>query len=130
MNPDTGKLHENLARIEAAGRGERVRKSDVETPEAALKRAEDSAREREENSTVPQGAALPPDWPRFEIGDRLGPIKGWWFKLVYADVAEQKLVIQPDCPVREGAKGRVGKRVRRKVKRTKGGTRKKRRRTR
>ncbi len=43
--------------------------------EAALERATKKLEDEEKRSSVPQGAELPPDWPRFEIGERVGPVR-------------------------------------------------------
>jgi hypothetical protein len=115
MNPDSGRLHETMEALraaEAAAKGERV-----DEVEAALERAGRKRAELEARSSVPAGAELPPDWPRFEIGERVGPIKGWWFRLVDVDLEAQQLLIEPLEPTKSKAKKR---------KRTKCGTRKKR----
>lgn len=107
MNPDSGRIHpiEDLEGVERIARGE-----PAESVEAALARAARRASDERERSTEPPpGSEIPRDWPRFRIGDRIGPIKGWWFQLVYADVEAQKLVIQPLEPTRSTATRRTGK---------------------
>lgn len=114
MNPDTGKLHAiaELAGVERIAKGERGPTVDDE-----LVRATEKIRvERERSTEPPPGTEVPKDWPRFRIGDRLGPIKGWWFELVYADVEAQKLVIQPLEPTKTTVERRAGKRKRRRKK--------------
>jgi hypothetical protein len=121
MNPDTGRIHatmEALRAAESAAKGERV-----DEVEAALERAERKRAEREVRSSVPQGAEIPPDWPRFEVGERVGPIKGWWYRLVDVDLEAQRLLIEPLEPTKSTKERRVGKR-----KRGKTGTRRKRKR--
>jgi hypothetical protein len=112
MNPDSGRLYataEALREVEAAAKGERVN-----GVEAALERATKKLEDEEKRSSVPQGAELPPDWPRFEIGERVGPIKGWWFRLVDVDLEAQQLLIEPLEPTKSTKERRVGKKKRKK----------------
>jgi hypothetical protein len=117
MNPDSGRLHatmEALQEAEAAAKGEAP--SQVE---AALERAQRKLARATERSSVPAGAELPPDWPRFEVGERRGPITGWWFELVDVDLEAQELLVKPLEPT---------KATRERRKRTRCGTRKRRKR--
>lgn len=117
MNPDSGRIHatmEALRAAEAAAKGEAPPEV-----EAALERAARKREDLEARSSVPAGAELPPDWPRFEIGEKVGPIKGWWFELVDVDLEAQELLIKPLEPTKSTKE-------RRRRKRTKCGTRKKR----
>ena len=114
MNPDTGRIHAIERDVDDV---ERIAKGGPKEPtvEDRLARAtEKLEQERARSSEPPPGAELPRDWPRFEIGELIGPIKGWWFELVYVDVEEQKLVIQPKEPTRSTKARRVGKKKRRK----------------
>jgi hypothetical protein len=116
MNPDSGRLHatiESLREAEAVGQGRPPR----ESVEAALERAATKSEAESARSSVPQGAELPPNWPRFELGDRIGPIKGWWFRLEYVDLETQRLVIRPLEPARRGTKAPKRKRKNRRRRR-------------
>jgi hypothetical protein len=112
MNPGSGRVHatlgslRELAAVEAKGKGE----SEVT---AALERASQKLIRESARSTVPQGAELPPDWPRFELGGRIGPIKGWWFKVVDVDLETQQILIEPDAPARRKKVSQKKKRKRR-----------------
>lgn len=113
MNPGSGRIHasiatlQDLAAAEAAGRGE----GEVE---AALERASQKLIRESARSTAPQQSAdFPPDWPRFEIGGRIGPIKGWWFKVVDVDLDAQQILIEPDAPAGRKKVPKMKKRRRR-----------------
>jgi hypothetical protein len=98
MNPDTGKIHElttDLEGVERIAKGEEV--SDLED---ALARARSAELDRAADNEPLPGTKVPENWPRFSIGDRVGPIKGWWFEITDVDVVTQELLVRPLEPVR------------------------------
>ena len=38
---------------------------------------------------------MPDGWPRFNIGDEVGPVKGWWMKVEGVDVLKQTIILKP-----------------------------------
>lgn len=75
MNPESGRIHETI---------ESRRKTANETAEDLLARAEALA-----------GPELPPNWPRIAVGERVGPIKGFWFEVLEVELASQTVVMRP-----------------------------------
>lgn len=114
MNTDIGRIHRATVVVDKAAlaRAERIAKggSPRETAEDVLARATKKLEGEVARSTVVPGAELPPDWPRFEIGDEVGPIKGWFFELVDVDLEAQELLIKPK---RKAGKKRPPKKKRR-----------------
>jgi len=41
------------------------------------------------------GAPVSYGWPRFRVGDEVGPVKGWWMEVLGVDVEEQLILIRP-----------------------------------
>jgi hypothetical protein len=127
MNPDSGRIHE-LATDEAgrdlikaaSGAVAPRNKKEGETVEEKLKRAEARARALLPDSEPPPGTEVPDDWPRFSVGDEI-PWKGWFFRVEFVDVEEQRVVIKPLRPTRSTLERRGGKKPRKK--RRKGGRR-------
>lgn len=116
MNPDTGKLHE-MATIEGI---ERIAKGEnVEGAEALLAKAQKKFDDLKAKSSEPEpGTEVPKDWPRFQVGEKIGPIKGWWFELVDVDIESQEMLIKPLEPTKGTTARRTGKpRKRKKVRR-------------
>lgn len=111
MNQDTGQLHAISESLKNA-LGEK--KSDVvlgrvnprpeETIDQILERARVAQAARVPDSEPLPGAPVPDGWPRFNVGDLVGPVKGWWMEVVAINVEAQTLSIRP--------KRRAGKRRR------------------
>jgi hypothetical protein len=93
MNPDSGKLHE-VAKIAGVDRIVPPRKP-TETIKDVLRRAEDLADKRTPDSEPLPGSAVPDGWPRFNVGDEVGPVKGWWMKVEGVNVLEQTITLKP-----------------------------------
>ena len=121
MNPGSGKLHKiaaDLEGVERIAKGESPAKPSVED-ELARATAKLEG-ELAKSSEPPPGAEVPADWPRFRIGEKVGPIKGWWFELVDVDVEAQEMLVRPLEPTRGTAARRAGKpRKRRKMRKVK-----------
>jgi hypothetical protein len=119
VNPDSGKLHEIavLDGIERIAKGESKFERSRREAENLLARAERRIEaERKVSSEPLPGTEVPKDWPRFQIGEKIGPIKGWWFDLVDVDVEAQEILIKPFEPTRGTVARRTGNpRKRRKV---------------
>lgn len=98
MNPDSGQLHNVSADFKKLYG--RVNPREEESIEELLERARKRHAELQPDSEPPPGSDLPDDWPRFSIGDRVGPIKGWWFTIVSVDVEAQTVSIRPAEPTR------------------------------
>jgi len=78
MNPDNGKLYEDIIDVEkAAG-----------PSTADLEGMKKSVYEQR------HGAALPPHWPRFTEGQELKPVKGFRTVIDSVDLATQRIVVR------------------------------------
>ena len=109
MDPETGKLYK-IAEIT-----ERVYKA--ETIPQILQRAEKNLDSRMANSEPLPGSIVPENWPRFNIGDEVGPIKGWWMKIESIDIQYQTITIKPN---RRSGKEKVQVSIKKRRKRKKG----------
>jgi hypothetical protein len=77
MNPDTGRLHGEYTSGGAVA-------TTRETVKEALERADRKA-----------GPSLPEHWPKFVVGEEVGPVRGWWFKIESIDTEAQTMTIKP-----------------------------------
>ena len=93
MNPDSGKLHE-VAEIAGVDRIVPPREP-KETIHQVLRRAEVTADRRTPDSEPLPGSPVPDGWPRFNVGDEVGPVKGWWMKVEGVNVLEQTILLKP-----------------------------------
>ena len=93
MNPDTGRLHE-VAKIAGVDKIVPPRK-EQETAEQAIKRAAEALEARIPDSEPFPGTDVPEGWPRFNVGDEVGPGKGWWLRVEGVDVQAQTIALKP-----------------------------------
>jgi hypothetical protein len=117
MNPDSGRIHAVAENVRAAfGEGSkkvgdvllgRVNPRPEETVEQVLARARAAEAARVPDSEPPPGAVVPDGWPRFNVGDEVGPVKGWWMEVLDVDVEDQSILLRPKR--RAGKKGRWGR---------------------
>jgi len=66
-----------------------------ETVEQVLARAKKRVEELEPDSEPLPGTAVPDGWPRFNVGDEVGPVKGWWMEVASVDVIAQTITLKP-----------------------------------
>lgn len=112
MNPDTGRLHEVARDLEGVERVIR-RRTPEETVEEALKRATRNQEKAEADSEPLPGTRVPDWWPRFSVGDEVGPVAGWWMEVVGVDVVAQTITLKPSRPTKARARGKPERRARR-----------------
>lgn len=70
-------------------------KKPEESVKELLKRAEAAAEARLPDSEPLPGTSVPDGWPRFNVGDEVGPVKGWWMRVESVDVVQQTLTLKP-----------------------------------